>query len=59
MKRDELARRRARARRLAAKRPPIAVDVTYAPCPAARERLLELLLELLDARRNSGGGWKR
>lgn len=52
---DELERRRARARRLAQKRPPITIDVTHAPCAMAKDRLLDLLVELLDERRRSGG----
>ncbi|HWU87060.1 MAG TPA: hypothetical protein VN253_07285 [Kofleriaceae bacterium] len=60
---DQLDARRARIQRLAAKRPPaparapaIAVTVTHAPSPDARELLIELLLELLDEQARSGGG---
>jgi hypothetical protein len=35
--------------------PPIVVEVIYRPCPVARERLVDLLVELLDERRRSGG----
>lgn len=49
-------RRKERVRRMVAKRPPgITVEVTHAPCPEARERLLDVLLELLDEHRRSGG----
>lgn len=32
------------------------VEVAYAPCPTARRRLVELVLEMLDARKKSGRG---
>lgn len=44
---DRLASRRARVRRIAAKRPAVEVDVTYVPNDNARERLIEVLLDLL------------
>jgi hypothetical protein len=53
-RRPELEARRDRVRRLAAKRPPFTVDVTHAPSPSARERLVDLLVELLDERIRSG-----
>lgn len=51
--------RRERVRRVAAKRPPIVLqpivlEVHHAPRPQARERLVDLLVELLDPRRDSG-----
>jgi len=52
---DDLARRRARIQRLAAKRPEgLTIEVTHAPEPGALERLADVLAELLDARRRSG-----
>ncbi len=50
-----LESRRARVRRVAAKRPAVTIEVTYRPCPAARERLVDLLVELLDQHQRSGG----
>lgn len=38
-----------------ANRPGVKVSVAYAPCPNARDRLLDLLLELLDKQRRGGG----
>lgn len=53
MKRSfELERRR--VARLTEKRPAVRVEVSYAPSPAARDRLLDLLLELLDPATRSG-----
>jgi hypothetical protein len=52
-----LARRRSRVQRLAAKRPPdLLVTAAHSPRPGVRDRLLDLLLELLDERRRSGRG---
>jgi hypothetical protein len=51
-----LATRRARVARVNAKRPRgVVVEAIYKPNPAARERLLDLLVELLDAAGQSGG----
>lgn len=36
-------------------KPAIRVTVTYAPKPGTREKLVDLLVELLDERRKSGG----
>lgn len=49
--------RLARAQRLAAKRPASTprIVVTHEPSPIAKDRLAELLLELLDERARSGG----
>lgn len=52
--RDELAARRARIARLQAKRPEVTIEVTHAPSTAALEDLVDVLGELLDARRRSG-----
>jgi hypothetical protein len=47
--------RRERIRRVLAKRPePISVEIAYRPSPDARDRLIDLLVELLDERRRSG-----
>lgn len=51
----ELERRRDRARRAATRRPAVTVEVLRVPRPGIRELLVELLLELLDERRHSGG----
>lgn len=57
MKSAELARRRARIARVNAKRPAIRVNAHYlSPSPPRREQLLDLLVELLEARRHSGQG---
>lgn len=45
-----------RAASLAVKRPAIAIVATHEPCPIARENLIDLLVELLDARRHSKRG---
>lgn len=56
MKRS-LEHRRARVARVNAKRPRgVVVEPVYRPNPAARENLIELLVELLDAARHSKGG---
>lgn len=50
---------RQRVRRMLAKRPrPIAVEIAHAPAtpPATRAALVDLLVEMLDYRRNSGRG---
>lgn len=52
-----IASRRARIARVNAKRPQhVAVDPVYKPNPVSRERLIDLLVELLDAARGSGRG---
>lgn len=53
--------RRTRAQRvasLAAKRPPITVELERVPRPGLRDQLVDLLIELLDehGRGHSGGG---
>lgn len=55
--RADLERRRARVRRVNAKRPaPVTVTVraTYRPKPTTLDQLAELVLELLDERARSG-----
>lgn len=57
MKRPTLESRRARVARVNAKRPRgVVIEPVYRPNPAARERLIELLVELLDDNRQSGAG---
>ena len=54
---DEIAARRARVRRLAAHRaarPGLQIEVVVAPEAGAAQGLVDLLAELLDARRRSG-----
>lgn len=55
MKPAELEHRRARVQRSISKRPAITIDVTHRPDPATRDRLIDLLVELLDERAKSGG----
>lgn len=53
----ELEKRRARVARLNAKRPAIRVSAHHvSPAPARYEQLIDLLVELLEARRHSGQG---
>jgi hypothetical protein len=49
----DLAARLGRVQRLVAKRPPITIEVTHAPSSGARDRLVELLVELLDEQRRA------
>jgi hypothetical protein len=51
--RPTLASRRARVARVNAKRPRVRVEPVYRPTPIARERLIDLLVELLT---DSGRG---
>lgn len=45
-------------RKLVALPPTVSVSLTYAPEPGARESLVDLLVELLEARRHSRRGSK-
>lgn len=50
MRKLDLAKRRARVRRINAKRPPITVTATYAPSEPATTSLVDLLFGLLADR---------
>lgn len=52
----DTAHRRDRVRRMIAKRPTITIRVTRKETPGVRERLVDLLVELLDEQRRSEGG---
>ncbi len=52
----QLEHRRARVQRLLAKRPATTVRATYRPRKGTLERLADLVIELLDEQRQSGGG---
>lgn len=54
---DGLAHRRARIARVNAKRPAIRVSAHHvSPSPSRYEQLVDLLVDLLEARRHSGQG---
>jgi hypothetical protein len=55
--RPDLASRRARIARINAKRPAMQVHAHYVPpSPSRYEQLVDLLVDLLEARRHSGQG---